>query len=108
MSLGTSKAYGRSLVALILSAAGARVFYYTYGQLRFDDTPLYYYLQFVDPLLLQTDLLRSVTHLHSQPPLFNLLIGLVLKAFPIHYTLAFNVIYAALGLGLILCMFNLI
>ncbi len=36
--------------------------------------------QFLDVTLLQHDLLRSLWYLHSQPPLFNLFLGLVLKA----------------------------
>ena len=107
MAIGAGRESRWPLGVVIVAAALARVFYYSYGQVRFDDTPLYYYLQFVDPLLLQNDLIRSVTHLHSQPPLFNLLVGVVLKVFPEHYTFAFNAIYVGLGATLIVCMFRL-
>lgn len=40
------------------------------------------YWQLLDPALLKTDLLHSLLQLHSQPPLFNLFIGFVLKYLP--------------------------
>ncbi len=96
-----------SLAALLLAFAGARVFYFTWGGLRFDATPLDFYFQFVDPKLLKEKLIESVTHLHSQPPLFNFLLGLVLKAFPVHYGIVLHGIYTLLGLALVLAMFYL-
>lgn len=47
---------------------------------RFDAAPLGYYVQYADPALLQHDLWRTLAVLHSQPPLFNLFLGLVLQA----------------------------
>ena len=38
--------------------------------------------QYIDPLLLRNNLFQSIYYLHSQPPLFNLFIGLILKLFP--------------------------
>ena len=40
------------------------------------------YWQFIHPSLLRTDLWRSVLYLHSQPPLFNILTGIILQIFP--------------------------
>lgn len=60
--------------------------------------------QSVDPVLLRQRLAESIFYLHSQPPLFNLYLGVILKLFPEHYVTAFQVSYAAvgyiLGLGL--------
>lgn len=38
--------------------------------------------QFLDPVLLREELLRSLWYQHSQPPLFNLFLGVVLKVAP--------------------------
>ncbi len=46
---------------------------------RFDAAPLGYYVQYADPVLLQHDLWRTLAVLHSQPPLFNLFLGVVLQ-----------------------------
>ena len=67
---------------------------------RFDASSLDYYWQYADPKLLREDLLRTVFYLHSQPPLFNLWLGCVLKLFPISYVTAFS--WSFYGLGLLL------
>jgi hypothetical protein len=61
--------------AFLLSRGAAYI-----AGVRFDASPLDYFLQFLDVRLLEHDLLRSLWYLHSQPPLFNLLLGLALKA----------------------------
>ncbi len=66
--------------------------------LPFDSSPLYYYRQYADLHLLQTKLLETVYYMHSQPPLFNLGLGIILKAFPIHYHTVFSAIYFVLGI----------
>jgi hypothetical protein len=67
---------------LLLTAAFviSRIAYYRAG-VRFDLSPLFGYWQYVDLDLLRHDLVRSVYYLHSQPPLFNLYLGLVVKVF---------------------------
>lgn len=62
---------------LLAVFALARVLY-GFAGVRFDLTPLSTYWQYLDPVLLRTDLWRSLWSLHSQPPLYNLFIGLVL------------------------------
>ena len=52
------------------------------------DTYLSYW-QFIDPALLRSDLWRSVFFLHSQPPLLNLLTGIVLQIFPADHVKVF-------------------
>lgn len=39
-------------------------------------------MQLLDPVLLREDLVGSILHLHSQPPLYNLLVGMLLKIVP--------------------------
>lgn len=56
-------------------------------------TPLFFAKQYLDPLLLENDLLRSLFYLHSQPPLFNCFLGVILKISPlpeISYELLFK------------------
>ena len=56
------------------------------------------YWQMIDPLLLQTDLWRSLLHLHSQPPMLNLFTGLVLQFFPTGNESVFHACYYLAGL----------
>ena len=69
---------------------------------RFDDSGLEYLYQFLDPEILRGDLSRGLYFLHAQPPLFNLFLGLVLKAFPSITTEVFALCFAALALALLL------
>lgn len=68
------------LTFLYLAFAASRVAAWAAG-VRFDASSLPWFWQYVDPALLQHRLLQSVWYLHSQPPLFNLLLGVGLKAF---------------------------
>jgi hypothetical protein len=63
--------------------------------MRFDDTPLEFYWQFLDSDILRHDLLRGVLDLHAQPPLFQLFVGGVLKLVPGHATSVFAAAYCA-------------
>lgn len=60
--------------------------------------------QYLDAQILKTDLLRGLFFLHSQPPLFNAFLGVVLKVFPQHYEQAFAWIFRAISLGTLLLM----
>ncbi|UCG61786.1 MAG: hypothetical protein JSV52_00405 [Candidatus Zixiibacteriota bacterium] len=84
----------------------SRIIYYLLG-IRFDIEPLTYYWQYIDPELLRTDLLQSVFYLHSQPPLFNLFIGTVLKLFAGNEVMAFHLAYLLMGLILNLSLYIL-
>lgn len=76
----------------------SRVVYALVLNVGFDASPLTYYVQYLDPRLLRDDLLRSLLNLHSQPPAFNLFLGLILKAFPAQHDVVFHVVYLAVGL----------
>ena len=65
---------------------------------RFDANTLESFYQYIDPLLLKERLLESLFYLHSQPPLFNLELGLTLKAFPERFALAMHVQFLLWGL----------
>jgi hypothetical protein len=71
---------------------------------RFNDGPLGVYWQYLDPFLLRRRLAESLVHLHSQPPLYNLYLGLALKTgheravFIATYVFSGLVLYAGLFL----------
>jgi 4-amino-4-deoxy-L-arabinose transferase-like glycosyltransferase len=78
--------------------AVSRALYYAAGA-RFDARDLDSMWHFVDPELLREQLLESVWHLHFQPPLFNLYLGVMLKTFGGYAHAAFALGFGALGLG---------
>ena len=81
------------LAAFVLSRTVARM---AFG-LRFDGVILGYW-HVLDLPLLRGDLLRSLLYLHSQPPLFNLALGIVLKWVPEALAPAvFEALYLVLG-----------
>lgn len=63
--------------------------------------------QIVDPQLLRERLAQSIFYLHSQPPLFNLYLGIILNIFPEHYVSAFRISYLAVGYVLGLGLYEL-
>ncbi|NJN67224.1 MAG: hypothetical protein HC884_11195 [Chloroflexaceae bacterium] len=63
--------------------------------------------QCLDFSLLQHDLLKSLVLLHAQPPLFNLLIGTLLKVFPEHWKDAYTLLSLSLGFIASLCLYFL-
>jgi len=93
-------------IYLILVFVISRVVFIALG-IRFDVSPLNHYIQYIDPELLQHDLLRSLFFLHSQPLLFNLFLGVVLKIFPHSYTLAFQVSFLIFGMILFMSLYAL-
>lgn len=87
---------GRLLIYLSLFFVATRLLFLALGA-RFDASPLGGYWQYLDPVLLREDLARSLFYLHSQPPLFNLGLGLVLKS-QVPPAVAFQLLLAAAGL----------
>lgn len=73
------------------------VAYYALG-VTFYTVTFTWYSHFIDPVLLRNDLARSLFYLHSQPPLFNLLLGIGLKLFPRSYFAFYDFINHAFGL----------
>ncbi len=84
--------------------AVSHAFYYFLG-IRFDGTPLSWYWQYLDPELLRNKLWESVFYLHSQPPLFNLFLGIVLKVSRGDGRAIFQAVFLAAGLALYLSLF---
>lgn len=83
-----------------------RIFYYFLG-LRFDASPLGVYNQYLDPLLLRNDLLRSLFYLREQPPGFNLVLGLFTKWSPFELRHSFQAMFLLVGWASILSLYLL-
>lgn len=94
-------------VGVIIVAAGfvaSRVVLNLAG-VQFDPRPLDDGFQLLELAQLRDDLFGSLAHLHSQPPLFNLAIGLGLRAPSSLEVPLFHLAYVALGLGLAMCLY---
>ncbi|HZM97147.1 MAG TPA: hypothetical protein VFB92_27195 [Vicinamibacterales bacterium] len=88
----------RAPVAVIVAVfAASRIAAYAAG-IHLDPDPLTWYWQYIEPALLKERLLESLFYQHSQPPLFNLFLGLILKAFPVSYGMALQVAFIAMGM----------
>lgn len=92
------------LIVVTIAFFASRFLYFDIG-VRFDSTLLYSGIQFLDVSLLQHRLIESIFHLHCQPPLFNLLLGVILKAFPGSIDTALHVLFMGFGLVLVLSMY---
>jgi len=80
---------------------------YSQAGIQFDVDTIFTFGHYIDPLLLKTDLLRSVFFLHSQPPLLNLVTGLGLQLFPTSYASIFNILFSLTGLAFTLSIYFL-
>ena len=81
---------------LVVSFAVSRVIFWHIG-VRFDSSSLDWFWQYLDLNVLRHNLMSGIFHMHSQPPGFNLFLGLVLKCFPNSSGLCFHVVYMLLG-----------
>ncbi|HXK15370.1 MAG TPA: glycosyltransferase family 39 protein [Gaiellaceae bacterium] len=74
---------------------------------EFDTSSLRYFWQYLDVPLLQHHLLSSLWNLHSQPPLYNLWLGLDLKIAGSHAETFMHLQYVALGFAFTLLLYGL-
>lgn len=95
------------LLAVLVGFGLSRLAYHALG-VRFDASPLLGFWQYIDPQLLRTDLLESLWFLHSQPPLFNVYLGAVLKLAGAEHELVFAAAWLLVGAGLATALFLLI
>lgn len=91
---------------LIVSYILSRFFLFCIG-IRFETWGDRLIMHFVHPSILRTNLIESVFYLHSQPPLFNLFIGIIIKLFPQNSAAAFHVCYFVCGLVLTVSLYSL-
>jgi hypothetical protein len=90
-----------AVVALVF-AVSRGVYRYAFG-MEFDSSPVYFYVQYIDPWFFENDFIRSLLHLHHQAPLQNLLVGVALRLFaPNRAFFALEVLYLVLGLAIAL------
>jgi hypothetical protein len=75
---------------------------------RFDASLLNVSLQHLDNRVLEEHLVQSLWYQHTQPPLFNLLIGLVLKFSPLSPERTFHLLWLALGVVLVAITYRLL
>ncbi len=94
------------LIALFVVSRAA---FYAAG-VRFDLKPLATSWQILDPVLLREELFTSLFYMPGQPPLYNLLLGLVLKTTTNDTVLAaiFRCIYSGLALASVLLLYALL
>jgi hypothetical protein len=82
----------------------SRIAYFILG-VRFDDSPLHIFWQYVDPILLKEQLFESIFYLHSQAPIFNSLLGFFLKISASNFSLLFWGFHILLGLNIACLLF---
>jgi hypothetical protein len=88
---------GRRSLALAGVFVASRVFWWAAG-VRFDSRLVDGAIQLADPRALHHDLWRSLWYLHTQPPLFNLLVGVGLNLFGSHVGGFLQAVYLTAGL----------
>jgi hypothetical protein len=99
-------------VAVALIFLVSRLVYRVCYGVRFDPSPVSFYIQYADPWFLRHDFLRSILYLHHQAPLQNVLVGIPLLLMnDAHAFMVLDVVYVGIGLatalGLLSAMLNL-
>jgi len=101
--LSPDERYGLAIVLLFILS---RVIFSLKGG-SFLATPLSFAKQYLDPLLLKNDLIRSLFYLHSQPPLFNLFLGIILKVSPIP-SISYELLFKTAGIVIPLLFYSIL
>lgn len=96
----------RDVAAVVLMFIVSRVLYRHAG-IGFDSSNMLEFMQILDLHELQNHFWISIWYLHSQPPLFNLLVGGVLHAAGDAFNAWMGLVYAAVGLAGVVCFFLL-
>ena len=97
---------GRYGLVIVLVFILSRVIFTLKGG-SFLATPLFFAKQYLDPLLLENDLLRSLFYLHSQPPLFNFFLGVILKVSPIP-AISYEILFKTAGILIPLLFYGIL
>jgi hypothetical protein len=98
---------GPWLALLLLIYAASRLLVSALG-VHFDLRLLDLEWQLASPDLLRDHLTECMLYMHSQPPLFNLVVGLALKGFPNHVATAIHAVYVVTGALTTVCLFLLL
>jgi hypothetical protein len=94
--IGAKRDFRIAFAVLALGFVLSRLIYYSMG-VRFNASPLGFYLQYVDPELLRSAFWQSLFYLKEQPPGYNFVLGAVLHLFPGHTDAAFHALHLILG-----------
>lgn len=97
----------RGLAAALVAFGVSRAVFALAG-VRFDAEPLHGAWQLVEFSELRDHLWRSLTHLHSQPPLFNLFVGVLGQVPEGWLGPVFHVAFLGFGAALTLCLYALL
>jgi hypothetical protein len=89
--------FGRELFGLAVIFVLSRIIVAFLG-VRFDMSPLQWFYQYIDPVLLKENLMQSLVYLHSQPPVYNLYLGVVLKYGGLYAPVVFRATYLITGM----------
>ena len=84
----------------------SRVFYALAG-VRFETNLVQFNFQFMDVDLMKHRLAESLWYYHMQPPLHNLMVGLIVKAFPNNYGPPLHILFMAMGLASAFLLYRL-
>lgn len=76
--------------------------------IKFDISSLEYFAQYLDINILKDDLINGIYFQHSQPPLFNMFLGIILKLFPEKYELIFTIFYYFCGFTTYLLIYKIL
>ena len=87
--------------ALLVACAAAEVIVHAAG-VRLDGSTLETSWHLLPAEVLRGRLLSGLLHLHSQPPLFNWLVGATIQVAPAHETAALHVLLVACGIAAVL------
>ena len=96
----------RWLYSVVLTYMLSRVILYFSG-IEFNSGENMPLINLLSVELLKNDLINSIVYLHSQPPLFNVLIGIVHKIFGGYSIFFFKIFYLGMGLLISLSIFLL-
>lgn len=102
-----TKSRVRAMLFVTVAAFIVSRLLYLLAGFRFEAFENDHLLHFLSRELLRDDLLRSLFYLHTQPPLFNFFIGIMVKLFPVATTAAFHWFYTSVGLILTVSMYLL-
>lgn len=92
------------ILIIVLIFLISRVIFFAI-RVRFNAEPLKYFWQYIDPQLLKNNLWESLFFLHTQPPLFNLYLGIVQNLFGQSAPLIFHISYFLCGLIITVSLF---
>lgn len=83
----------------------SRLVYRRVFGITFDESPIGFFIQYIDPWFMKNDLWRSLLYLHHQAPLQNLLVAVFVRSFELeHARIALDTVYASLGFTVVMAL----